>query len=88
MLFVTCEALGAGLDTITFTRNGITISTDDDRTNITLMVEGCPTESIVNATLHVYNVTQDDAGVYACIANSTAGSDSANFNITVSNVGK
>ena len=85
-LFVTCIAVGAGLDIITFTINGRTIS-PDSRTNITQMVKGCPTERTVTATLELCGISQEDAGMYSCTASSAIGSDSANFKVVVSDVG-
>lgn len=82
--FATCVAVGTGLDSITFTRDGVTLFADN-RTNITVEVVEDITSKMVTATLELCTVTLADAGVYGCNASTAGGSDEATFNITVPN---
>ena len=85
--FATCVAVGTELNTITFSRDGSILSAND-QANIVVEVEDDVTTNTVTAILQLGTVTQDDAGIYSCSANSAVGFDDATFSVSVPNAGK
>ena len=66
----TCEATGKPVPTISWTRNGSPVDTNDKSTRISFTAD--------KKQLTVLNVSRTDSGGYRCVASNSLGNDSSN----------
>ena len=87
-VLLTCVANGDLPLNISWSREGTVLMNDSQR--ITIYEEEIEEGGItfVQSILQICSAETDDAGSYSCNADNTAGNDTANFELTVSEDGK
>ena len=87
-VLLTCVANGDLPLSISWSREGTVLLNDSQR--ITIYEEEIEEGGItfVQSVLQICSAETDDAGSYSCNADNTAGNDTANFELTVSEDGK